>query len=153
MVDVMKRRRSPVVSPLVVLVVFNTVTFLLGAVLHIPVEVPLGFTTLREPQIIPATIVEGLAGLLFAFAGPAMATRQTWQRGALIVAHVFSLVGVFVGITALALGGGEATTLNTAYHWLMVVLLTAGLVLLFTPSGRALARRDTRAGGVRVRID
>jgi hypothetical protein len=48
-----------------------------------------------------------------------------------------------LGITALAVGAGPSTELNTVYHRVMVVALVAVLALLLSPTGRAALRRAT----------
>jgi hypothetical protein len=139
------RRREIVGSLIRVLVAFNAVTFLLGAVAHLGVRIPLGFATIAEPQIIPATIVEGLCGLLFVVSAYAVFTRRTWAWPVTVAAHAFSLGGVLLGIGAIALGGGPRTELNDIYHQVMVVLLVVGLSLLVTSSGRTVLGRIVRA--------
>jgi hypothetical protein len=58
-------------------------------------------------------------------------------------AHAFALGGVLLGITALAVGAGPSTDLNTIYHRVMVVALVAVLALLLSPTGRTALRRTT----------
>ncbi len=53
-------RRATLITTVGVLAAFYAVTFFAGALLHLGVRVPLGFAVLAEPQIFPATIVEGL---------------------------------------------------------------------------------------------
>src|SRR5690242_11165332 len=98
------------------LVVFDAVTFLLAALAHLGVPIPLGFAVLAEPRIVPATIVEGLAGLLFAVSVYAVFARASWAWTMTLGAHVFSLAGVLLGMAALAMGGGPRTELNDIYH-------------------------------------
>jgi hypothetical protein len=138
------RRYMAVSTAVGVLVVLYAVTFLTGALLHLGVRIPLGFAVLAEPRIIPATIVEGLCGLFLAVGAYAVLTRRTWAWPAVTAAHAFALGGVLLGITALALGGGPSTELNTVYHRVMLVALAAGLVLLLTPIGRAALGRGDR---------
>jgi hypothetical protein len=115
------------------LAAYSAVTFLLGAALHAGVRVPLGVTTLDEPTIVPATIVEGICGFAFVVALWAIATRRPWARLAIIGANVIGLAGVGLGMAALAAGRGPRTTLNDDYHRTMVVLLLTALVLLLAP--------------------
>jgi hypothetical protein len=130
-------------SAIGVLAVLYAVTFLAGALLHLGVRIPLGFTVLAEPRIIPATIVEGLCGLFLAVGAYAVLARRTWAWPAVTAAHAFALGGVLLGMAALALGGGPSTELNTVYHRVMLVALATGLVLLLMPVGRtALGRGD-----------
>jgi hypothetical protein len=128
-----------------ILAVLYAVAFFLGALLHLGLRIPLGFAILAEPQIVPATIVEGLCGLGLAVGGYAVLTRRSWAWSAVTGAHAFALGGVLLGITALALGAGPSTELNTVYHRVMLVTLVAGLVALLTPIGRAALRRDEQS--------
>jgi len=120
-------------------------TFFCGALLHLGVKVPLGFTVLEEPGIIPATIVEGLCGLALAGAAFAVLARENRAWPIALAAHAFALGGVLLGMAALAVGAGPSTELNTIYHRVMVLALVAVLALLLSPTGRAALRRATRS--------
>ncbi len=108
--------------------------------MHLGVEIPLGFTVLEEPEILPATVVEGLCAMALAFAAFVVLTRMDRAWTTALAAHAFALGGVLLGITALAVGAGPTTGLNTIYHRAMVVALVAVLALLLSPKGR-IARR------------
>src|SRR5829696_8713355 len=112
------------------------VTFFCGALLHLGVRTPLGFAVLAEPTILPAAIVESLCGLALLFGAFAVLTRTNWAWTAAFGAHAFALGGVLLGVTALALGAGPSTDLNTIYHRVMLVALVAVLALLLSPTGR-----------------
>jgi hypothetical protein len=118
------------------------VTFFCGALLHLGVRIPLGAAILAEPTILPAAIVESLCGLALSFGAFAVFAR--WNRAwtAVFAAHACALGGVLLGVTALALGAGPGTDLNTMYHRVMLVGLVAVLALLLTPAGRAAFRRE-----------
>ena len=142
------RPRTPLATTVGILAVLYAATFLLGALLHLGVRIPLGFAVLAEPRIIPATIVEGLCGLGLAVGVYSVLAGKSWAWSAVTGAHAFALGGVLLGITALALGGGPSTELNTIYHRVMLVALVAGLVLLLTRAGRvALGRNDRGSHG------
>jgi hypothetical protein len=52
------------------------------------------------------------------------------------------IVGVLVGMFALAAGLGPTTTANTIYHRTILLVLVVGLALLQTPAAKsALGRR------------
>ena len=138
------RPRAPLATTVGVLAVLYAATFFLGALLHLGVRIPLGFAVLAEPRIVPATIVEGLCGLGLAVGAYAVLTGKGWAWSAVTGAHAFALGGVLLGITALALGGGPSTGLNTVYHRVMLVALVAGLVVLSTRVGRAALGRGAR---------
>jgi hypothetical protein len=138
------RRRVTLATAVGILAVLYAVTFLLGAVLHLGVRIPLGFTVLAEPRIYPATIVEGLCSLVLAVGAYAVLIRKSWAWGAITGAHIFSLGGVLLGTVALAVGAGPNTELNIIYHRVILVALMAGLILLLTPTGRAALGRGDR---------
>jgi hypothetical protein len=138
------RRRVTLATAVGILAVLYAVTFLLGALLHLGVRIPLGFTVLAEPKIYPATIVEGLCSLALAVGAYAVLTRKSWGWGAITGAHILSLGGVLLGTVALAVGAGPNTELNAIYHRVMLVALMAGLIPLLTPTGRAALGRGGR---------
>ncbi len=119
----------------------SAATFFLGALLHLGVRVPLGFVAIEEPVILPATIVEGACGTALAVAAFAVLARKNGAWTVATAAHAFALGGVLLGITALAVGAGPSTELNTIYHRVMVVVLVTVLALLLSPAGRSALRR------------
>lgn len=133
----MTARAAAVCNVIRVLLILEVILFLVPAVLHAGVRIPLGFADLDEPVIVPATIVEGLIGLGFAVATYGVFTRaaRAWPRA--VAAHVFALVGTLIGIGATFSGEGERTELNTAIHIIMLVVVLAGLALLLTAAGQA----------------
>jgi hypothetical protein len=125
-----------------VLLAAEATTFLLGAITHLGVGIPLGLGVLQEPRIVDATVVEGLSALLLATAACAVLTHRGWAWLAATAAHGFAIVGVLVGIFALAAGLGPTTTANTSYHRTILLVLVVGLALLQTPAAKAaLGRR------------
>jgi hypothetical protein len=139
------RRPDTLATIIGVLAALYAATFFLGAVLHLGARIPLGFAVLAEPRIFPATVVEGLCGLFLAVGAYAALSRKSWAWPTITAAHAFAVGGVLLGITALALGGGPSTDLNTIYHRVMLAALVAGLALLLTPAARAaLGRGDSR---------
>ena len=139
------RYHAAVVGAFRILVVLEAITFLVGALLHLGVRIPLGFAVLVEPRIPDAVIVEGLCGLFLSVGAYAMFTRKAWAWAALVAAHVFAVAGVLLGIGALAVGLGPTTELNYVYHRTILVVLVAGLVLLWTPSVKEALGRGDRA--------
>lgn len=114
------------------LVILNAGTFLLFALSHAGISIPLGFALLAEPRIIPATIVEGLCSSFFAVSAYAVLTHRGWAWPITTAAHLFSLGGVLLGMAALAAGRGPRTETNDLYHRVMLGVLSAGLILLLT---------------------
>lgn len=132
------RRWNAVTIVISVLIVAETITFLLATLLHLGVPAPLGFT---QPLIIPAAIVEGLCALFLAMSAYAIFTGKTWAWRVTLAAHIFAVAGVLLGIlaTTRSPAGGEP---NFIYHRVILVVLIIVLILLATPSARvALGRR------------
>jgi hypothetical protein len=139
------RRRTTLATMIGVLAALYAVTFLLGALLHLGVRIPLGLAVLAEPRILPATVVEGLCGLFLAVGAYAALSRKSWAWPTITAAHAFAVGGVLLGMAALAVEAGPSTELNTTYHRVMLAALVGGLALLLTPAGRAaLGRGDLR---------
>ena len=136
-------QRNGIETTIGILSAVYAATFFLGALLHLGIKVPLGFAVVEEPVILPATIVEGLCGTALAIAAITVLARRNGAWTVATAAHAFALGGVLLGITALAVGAGPSTDLNTVYHRVMVVALVAVLALLFSPAGRSALRRAT----------
>ncbi len=136
-------RRNGIATAIGILSAVYAATFFFGALLHLGVTIPLGFAVVEEPVILPATIVEGLCGVALAVAAFAVLTRRELAWPIALAAHAFALGGVLLGITALALGAGPSTELNSVYHRVMVVALVAVLALLLSSAGRSALRRAT----------
>lgn len=122
-----------VVTAICVLVVIEAATFWVAASIHLGAALPFGIS---EPRILPAAIVEGLAGLFLAGGAFAVIARKPWAWSATLAANLFALFGVTLGILALALGNGPSTNLNGVYHRVMLAVLVVCILLLLTPTGR-----------------
>ena len=144
-------RRTGVATAIGVLSAVFAATFFFGALLHLGGSIPVGVAVLEEPRILPATIVECLCGLALMVAAFAVLARKDWAWTAATAAYGFALGGVLLGMTALALGAGPSTDLNTIYHRVMVVALVAVLALLISPTGRAALRRAARSAVIQSR--
>jgi hypothetical protein len=137
--------RQPIVAVIIrALVVFDTIALLVAASLHVAgASIPLGSATFEEPQIVPAAIVEGLAGLIFLVSAYAIFAGTRWAWTATLAAHIFAIAGFIVGIVATRNGTSQ---FNAVYHWVMLVVFLIGLVLLVTHSARkALAHGERDA--------
>ncbi len=127
-----------------ILVVIDTVIFLLAALFHLGLPNFTGIATLSLPPILPAAIVEGSIGIIFAITILALFTHRTWARNLALFAHGYALLGVFVGILTLsgvfsAVRGGEIRPVvsnDIYYHIVMLLLIIPGLALLLTPEGK-----------------
>lgn len=125
------------VAPVVrVLTTLEALTFLVAALLHMGLTIPLGFAQLSESRIIPAATVEGLCGVFLAVSAYAAFTRQAGAWRLTLTAHAFALAGVALGTVALAVGAGPRTVGNDIYHGVMIFTLGMGMFLLQWSSAR-----------------
>jgi hypothetical protein len=142
------REPSIVRTAVALLATVYAATFVVAVLLHVGVEIPLGFVVLDEPRRPFAVIVEGVAGVVLAVGAFAVlaGTARAWAAAA--GAHAVALAGILWGMVAVAAGRGPHTQLNDTYHRVMVVLLGATLILLLTPlGGRSLGRERNRSPG------
>jgi hypothetical protein len=117
------------------LIPFDTVALLFAGIVHlIGARIPLGVAAFIEPRILPAGIVEGAAGLLFALATYALWRERRWAWSAALTAHLFAIAGFLVGVWATRLG---TTPFNSVYHYVMLVVFVVGLALLLAPGARS----------------
>ncbi|HEV7586123.1 MAG TPA: hypothetical protein VGO14_10120 [Solirubrobacteraceae bacterium] len=126
------------------------VSFGLGALTHAGVDVPLGVTTIDEPTIVPATVVEGITAAALSFAAFAEITVKPYARLALRLALRIGIAGVLLGMFALAVGRGTRTELNDVFHVVALIMLlvawqigTSGRAAGSCWPGRRLTRRAT----------
>lgn len=110
-----------------VLLVLAAASFLVGALLHAGVGIPVGFTTLAEPRILGATVVEGICGVALSIGAYGTVARESWGPRAARAASVLAVIGVLLGMTLLAAGAGPRTDSNDFLHIIMLVLLLAVL--------------------------
>lgn len=124
------------------LVAFDTVALLFAAGLHVQgARIPLGAAVFVEPQIVPAAIVEGAAGVLFAAAAYAVFGGTRWAWTMTLIAHIFAILGFLVGIFSTRNG---TSPFNHVYHFVTLGVFLIGLALLLTPGARAALGRGGR---------
>lgn len=142
MVDKRISWRNGAMAVLRVLIPFATVALLFAGIIHlVGVRIPLGAAVFAEPPILPAGIVEGLAGIIFAVATYAVFARRDWAWSAALAAHLFAIAGFLVGIIATRSG---TTPFNHVYHYVMMAFFVLGLLLLVAPSARTALGDDAR---------
>jgi len=125
-----------------IVVVFDTVALLVAAALHVAgARFALGSVVFAEPQMVPAAIVEGLDGLVFAAATYAVLTGKRWAWTMTLIAHVFAILGFLLGLFSTRNG---TTPFNHDYHLIMLAIFVIGLTLLFTPAARAALGQGVR---------
>jgi hypothetical protein len=118
-----------------ILLIFDTVALLFAAALHVDgASIPLGSAVFNEPQIVPAAIVEGLAGGIFALSAYSSLAGRAWAWACTIGAHIFAVLGFILGLIATRNG---TSPFNFTYHRVMLVIFVAGLILLLLPVGRS----------------
>jgi hypothetical protein len=132
-----RREGDGVRQTVAILMLGNAALFFLGALQHAGVAVG----PLREPVIIPASIVELLCSLALIWGTRAVLIRSHKAWRAVLIGNLVAITGVMVGMVALAAGAGPRTASNDFYHRIMLALAAASLVTIFLPSGRKLLNR------------
>src|SRR5262245_20697897 len=122
-------RRGSITLAFGLLTVANAELYVIAAVLHLGVTIPLGPVTLGFPEPIPAaTVVEGLLGAGLAVAGAAVLARGRaawrWAWGA----YGFALAGTLFGLTIALLRRLEGPDIWV--HFLMLAGLAGGFAVL-----------------------
>jgi len=142
MIEAGTPRRPVVAAVMSGLVVFDTVALLFAATLHVAgARIPLGSAIFEEPQIVPAAIVEGLAGVIFAVAAYAVFAGRYWAWPMTLFAHIFAILGFLLGIFATRNG---TSPFNRVYHLVMLAIFILGLALLLTPITRTALKSGNR---------
>src|SRR5215469_14138961 len=113
----------------------DAAALLFAGIVHlVGVRLTLGAAVFVEPILVPAGIVEGLAGVVFVVALYATVLSRPWAWPMALAAHLFAITGFLVGLWATRNG---TTPFNYSYHRVMLVIFVAGLLLLLTPAARA----------------
>jgi hypothetical protein len=124
-----------------ILVVFDAVALLFAGIVHlVGAHIPLGAVVFDEPPILPAGIVESVAGLIFVWAAYTVFVARARAWTATLVAHLFAITGFLVGIYATRLG---TTPFNALYHRVLLAVFVAGLLLVLLPAGRVALERSS----------
>jgi hypothetical protein len=97
MIRLETRERNPVRRAVGISAAVYAGTFLVAVLLHLGVQIPLGFVVLAEPQRPFAVIVEGLAGAVLAVGAYTVFARKSWAWAAVTWAHGLALAGVLWG--------------------------------------------------------
>ncbi len=126
-------RQATVAMSLGIFTAVEGVAFLLAALSHTGMRV----LPFDEPRIVDAAIVEGLCGIFFVGSAVSVFARAAWAWLALVASHTFALLGVLVGIAAIAAGLGPHSIFNDTFHRVAVVVLVVMLIVLATPAARA----------------
>ena len=93
-------------------------------------------------MIVPASIVEVLCALALSWGAAAVLKQSPKAWRAAFLGNLVAILGVTIGLVALAAGAGPRTASNDLYHGIMLALATASLVILLVPAGRTALRRN-----------
>ena len=115
-------------SALRVIVVCEAIVFLFAAALHTG--------AFGVPPLFAAMIVEGLCGIGCVLSAYAVFTHKRWAKKTAIIVQILVLVGVLLGVFALARDADIRTPLNVGLHIVMLVLIAIELFLLALPGTR-----------------
>jgi hypothetical protein len=127
--------RPILTAVITVLLGVDAAALLFAGIVHlVGVRLPLGAAVFVEPIIVPAGIVEGLAGVVFVAALYATVLNRPWAWPMALAAHLFAIAGFLVGLWATRDG---TTPFNYGYHRVLLVVFVAGLLVLLTPAVRA----------------
>ena len=123
---------------LTALMLGNSALFVFGALQHAGVAIG----SLHEPAILPASVVEVLCASALSWGAAAVLKQSPKAWRTAFIGNLVAIVGVVIGMVALALGAGPRTASNDLYHRIMLVLATASLVILLVPAGRTALKRN-----------
>ncbi len=115
-------RRTTAAMTLGIFTAVEGVAFLVAALSHTGMRV----LPFDEPRIVDAAIVEGLCGVFFVGSAVSVFARAAWAWLALVASHTFALLGVLVGISAIAAGLGPHSAFNDTFHRVALVELVGG---------------------------
>jgi hypothetical protein len=116
----------------------NAALFVFGALQHD--GVPIG--PLHEPVLVPASVVETLGGLALTWGAAAVLKQSPKAWRAALLGNLVAMLGVAIGMVALAAGAGPRTASNDLYHKIMLTLGAASLLILVVPTLRTALRRN-----------
>jgi hypothetical protein len=125
-------------------IAIEAISFVVAAVSHAGVQIPLGFATLNERVIVPAAIVESLCAAVLVGSAITVIARRPSAWGAVLRTQLFVLAAVIVGISALAGSPAPVSTFDSTYHGVLLAALLIGVALLFTPTAKRALRSESR---------
>jgi hypothetical protein len=112
------------------LTVANVAVYVVAAILHLGVEIPVGPFTLAFPDAIPAaTVVEGVIAMGLAWAAVAVFARGRSALRTIWAAYLVALVGTLFGLTVALMRGLQGPDIWV--HFIMLAGLAGGFALLY----------------------
>src|SRR5215831_13193338 len=112
-------------------------TFGIASYLHLDGKIPLGFTTITGENFSRASAPEAVIGAVLAAAAVVVAISPRWARAAALGSVGFADLGVLVGLGFVLTSGRPRIAVDLAFHLTMLVVLTAGLVVIARSAGRS----------------
>lgn len=119
------------------LLVIDFLLFASGAIAHLGIPIPLGFTTWNETFLVPAAVVEGVGALALGAALISLGAGMARSRHLAWWALWYCFAGVLWGMTRLAIGSIPAahTMSNDFLHIAMTLVTTLALVCIASSRG------------------
>jgi len=96
----------------------------------------------HEPRIVAAALVETICALVLIWGAAALLAQTATAQRFAVIANLFAIGGVALGMIALALAAGPRTASNDLYHRMMRALSGASLLALWL--GRSSRRVHAR---------
>lgn len=125
-------------------ILLEAIAFLLGAVLHLAISLPVPF---RESRTLLTAVLEAGSGVLLLVAASAIATRKRKAWELAVAGHVVGVAGIAWGIVT----GGSASAAQS-HHRPMLLFAIGALIALSIPvcrqaleNGRQRHRRRKRS--------
>ncbi len=114
-----------------VVMTFEVFVYFAAALLHLGIRMRVGSLVLAVPDaILPASIVETILGLAVASNLAVLIASKRQSIRITTVVHLFALVGVLLGMVALAIRVGPPPSPHWNLHYVMLVCIAIVMVLI-----------------------
>jgi len=115
--------------------------FLFAGVLHTGVRFAFLPAFFHDPQIVGATVVEGLCAAVLGASAGAIIARASRAWIVAVGAQLFAIIADIFGMIVIAFGFGPDSPFNFLFHRLGIAILLVVLAVILTRSGREALRR------------
>ena len=102
-----------------------------SALLHTGVRLPVLPAFFHDPQIVGATVVEGLCAVFLGVSAFRINADKAGAWGTTVAAQVFAIAADTFGMLLIALGAGPDSPFNYLFHRLGIAILLLVLAALF----------------------